>query len=323
MATTKIADVIVPEIFQKYVIQRIREKNELIDSGIVASNAAYDILAKKGGTTINMPYWEDLTGEDEILSDSRALTPGKITSGQDVARLQARGRAWSVNDLAMALSGDDPMGAIASLVAGYWKKIDQKILIASLNGVFNAANMGGHILDVSKDDSTGFKVGGEVMIDAATLLGDRADLLTAYCMHSHVFAQLQKNNLIETVEDSDAKVKIHTYMGKRVLKDDTMPVENCTSGGGKKYTTYLFGQGAFAHGEGNAPVAAETDRDSLAGDDILINRRHFVLHPRGIKWTDASVAEAFPSNIELANGSNWTRVYEPKEIRMVKLVTNG
>lgn len=27
---------------------------------------------------MNMPYWKDLTGDDEVLSDSVVLIPGKI-----------------------------------------------------------------------------------------------------------------------------------------------------------------------------------------------------------------------------------------------------
>lgn len=78
---TKIADVIVPEVFNPYVIQRTMELSMLQASGIISNNAELDRLAQSGGKLINMPYWDDLTGEDEVLSDSNALTPGKITSG--------------------------------------------------------------------------------------------------------------------------------------------------------------------------------------------------------------------------------------------------
>ena len=38
----------------------------------------------------------------------------------------------------------------------------------------------------------------------------------------------------------------------------------------------------------------ETDRDSLASDDILINRHALMLHPFGVKFTNASVADVTP-----------------------------
>ena len=77
----------------------------------------------------------------------------------------------------------------------------------------------------------------------------------------------------------------------------------------------MFGQGAIGFQDIGAPVGVETDRDSLAGTDILINRRHFVLHPRGIKWAgDTGIA---PNNAGLATAANWERVYDPKQIRIV------
>ena len=114
--STKIADVIVPEVFNPYVIERTAELSALVKSGIIVKDPELDALASAGGRLINMPFWKDLTGDDEVLSDNGALTPGKITAGQDVAALLMRGKAWSVNDLAKALSGDDPMRLIHSLL---------------------------------------------------------------------------------------------------------------------------------------------------------------------------------------------------------------
>lgn len=103
-------------------------------------------------------------------------------------------------------------------------------------------------------------------------------------------------------------------MGKRVIIDD-----GCPASAGV-YTTYLFGEGAIGYGNGSAPVPTETDRDSLAGDDILINRQHFLLHPRGVKFTSASVAGASPTNAELETATNWSCVYENKNIRIVAFI---
>ena len=146
---TKISDVIVPEVFNPYVVQRTMELSALYNSGIIENNEELNKLALAGGKTINMPYWNDLTGDDEVMSDSAALTPAKITSGQDVAVLLMRGKAWSANDLAKALSGDDPMAAIGNLVAGYWERRMQATLISILGGTFAASNMTGKIHDVS------------------------------------------------------------------------------------------------------------------------------------------------------------------------------
>jgi len=84
------------------------------------------------------------------------------------------------------------------------------------------------------------------------------------------------------------------------------------------YTTYIFGPGAIALGNGNPVgfVATETARDSLAGEDYLINRKTLILHPRGVRWV-GTAAGVSPTNAELATGTNWNRVYENKAIRIV------
>ena len=309
---TKIADVIVPEVFNPYVVQKTAELSAFAQAGVIANDPAFDALATAGGKLINMPFWSDLTGDDEVHSDSTPLTPGNISAGQDVATLLMRGRAWKANDLATALSGSDPMAAIGDLVAAYWARQEQKTLINTLKGVFLAASMAGNKSDISAAVAPAVaEFTASTFIDAAYKLGDAESKLTAIAMHSATFASLRKQNLIDYVFDSDNK-PIAVYMEKRVIVDDGMPV----SGG--VYSTYLFGAGAIAKGNGAAPVPTETDRDSLQGDDILINRQHFILHPRGVAFQSASVAGSSATNAELATASNWVRAYENKNIRIVE-----
>jgi len=308
---TKISDVIVPEVFNPYIIERTAQLSALVRSGIIVRDPQLDTLAMSGGTLINMPYWKDLTGDDEVLSDSSALTPGKIGAGQDIAVLLMRGKAWGVNDLAKALSGDDPMGAIGDLVAEYWARMKQKVLLAELKGVFSAASMSGNVHDISALTGGAEKISGSSFIVAKNKLGDNSDKLTAVIMHSATFTALEQQNLISYIPNSQGVVEFPTYMGKRVIVDDGCPVDTDV------YTTYLFGEGAIGEGNGSAPVPTETDRDSLAGEDILINRQHFLLHPRGVKFTSTSVAGSSPTNTELATATNWNRVYENKNIRIV------
>ena len=93
-----------------------------------------------------------------------------------------------------------------------------------------------------------------------------------------------------------------------------------------------IGQGAFA--KGVAPVdgtplqggfgteGVEMARVPLDSDTVLITRRRYFLHPRGVKFTSASVAGDSPTNAELETGSNWTRVWEAKNVRLVAITHN-
>jgi hypothetical protein len=306
MPKTTVADVIVPEVFNPYVVEKTTELSALYQSGIVASSDELNSLALSGGRLINMPYWNDLDGDDEVLSDINALDVERITSGQDIAALLMRGKAWSVNDLAKALSGDDPMQVIGQLVAGYWARRMQAAILSILEGVFAAPSMAPNVYD------TDVRISADNTILASQCLGDAKSKLTGYLMHSAVEADLARQDLIDFTKDSTGSIEIPTYLGKRVVVDDGCPVANGV------YTTYIFGQGAIGYGEGAAPVPTETTRDALSGDDILINRRHFLLHPRGVRWLDQAVADQSPTNAELANPANWLRVYEPKNVRIVK-----
>jgi hypothetical protein len=151
------------------------------------------------------------------------------------------------------------------------------------------------------------------------MLGDHKDRITGVLMHSAVEAHLAKQDLIEYLRDSEGNVFMRTFMGKNVIVDDA----NTPDAPGV-YSTYLFGPGAFGWAEGAPKVPSETGRDPLkaGGQEYLVTRRHYVLHPRGISWDPASgvPAKTTPSNTELADPANWTRVWEPKDIRMVRLL---
>lgn len=318
--TTRIADVIVPEVFNPYVIQRTMELSALVQSGIIQNTAEFDTLASAAARTANMPFWQDLTGADELLDDQNPLTPGRIQAAQDEAVILRRGRAWGANDLAANLAGDDPMKAIADLVAAYWARRMQAILLSKLGGVFGAATMAGNVYDITAAAVAADRtITALTFVDAAQRLGDAKEQLTGVLMHSATEASLSKQDLI-MVEPKEREVAVKTFMGKSVIVDDGCPV----AANGEDYTTYLFGPGAIAYGNGNPVgfVPTEVARDGLAGEDYLINRKTLILHPRGIRWTPGAGVPAgvSPSNAELAAAANWTRVYEAKAIRIVAFV---
>jgi hypothetical protein len=87
-----------------------------------------------------------------------------------------------------------------------------------------------------------------------------------------------------------------------------------------KAEIYLFGEGAVAFNPCQERVPFETQREATKSRDVLVSRDAKIIHLRGIKWQNASVAGNSPTNAELATAANWNRVYEKKAIRCVKLV---
>lgn len=335
MAKTQISDVIVPEVFENYVIERTASMANFVRSGIIENDPTFDEKASGGGEMVNMPFWQDLALGRQILSDSGSLNTNKIGASRDVARIHDDGNAWSTNTLAKWLAGSDPMAAIGDLLGEYWAREDETMLISALKGVFGAASMSGNLLNIGTQDTTTYtsatKLNGDTFIDAKLLLGDVSDRLVAVAMHSATEGALLKLDLIDYLPDSEGKPTLKSFQGRTVHVDDDLPkVAGSTSG--FVYTTYLFGPGAFAKGSArlNTPIeggfgteAVELARTALAHDTSLINRRRYILHPRGVKWTEDTVAGVSPTNAELETAANWVRVYEARNVRLVAIKHNN
>jgi len=333
MAETQIADVITPELFTPATIELSAVLSEFWQSGVIDTDPQFAAIATGAGKTIDMPFWQDLSGSSQIVTDTDTLTTQKISMVSDAAQIHERAGAWSDNDLAGILSGSDPAKVVEQRVGNWWSIDMQTMLIASLKGVFSTAGMSGNINDIYLPSGSTFTdanyLNGSTFIDSKAKLGDAGNKLVAIAMHSSVEANLRKNDLIDFYPDSEGKLTIGTFQGLRVIVDDGMTVEVINSA--NVYTTYLFGLGAIAFGVGRKdnPIRGgfgtwetEFGRVPLAGQNVFINRRRMILHPRGIKWLGVNQAKSSPTNAELQDSANWLRVYTTKNVRIVRVRHN-
>ena len=335
MATLR-SDIIIPEIFTPYVIEQTTLRDAFLASGVVQPMA--ELNATEGGDYINVPFFKaNLTGDFEVLSDSTSLTPGKITADKQVGVILHRGRAFESRDLAALAAGADPMAAIGAKVADYVAHQRQKDLIKCLEGVFGglASNTGAAFIDVSFDTASQTALGPRHVAKARALLGDQGDKLTAVAMHSAVYYDLVERKAIDYVTAVEARFTadtampdafggsiasayggdnaVPTYMGLRVIvSDDLAPVSS-------DYPVYFFTQGAIASGEQMA-MQTEVDRDILAKSDAMSIDLHYCYHPVGAKWT---VGTTNPTPAQLATITNWTKVYELKNLGIVRATVSS
>lgn len=314
MSKTKIADVIVPELFAPYVIKHTKETSALVNSGIAQGCELLDELVAKGGALINLPSFKELSGDAEVLSDSQPLAPSKVEAQKVIAPMFIRGKAWSANELAGALAGSDPMTAAGEMLADWWNIQERATLVSILAGIFADALKSTHSHDISGASGASAVINANAILDTKQFLGDAATSLKAIAMHSAVYTVLQKQNLIEYIPNSKGVVDFPSYLGYKVIVDDGL------APAGGVYSTYLFADGAFARGEGvpESLTPIEMGRDILASDDILVSRRAFCLNPVGVSWTGSS-ANPTPSNAELAAGANWTKIGANKSIGIAML----
>lgn len=334
MAETLISDIIKPAIFLPYVVERTAELSALVQSGIVDADPTYTGLANGPGSVIDMPFWQDLHGEDEVISDTGSLSTDKIVAAEDKAIIMNRGKGWSTNDLAGLIAGDDPMMRIGDLVADYWARRLQATVIALLTGVFastlmNVSNTKDLHRTTAGTVTDANTLNGKTFLDAKQVLGDASGKLTGIAMHSLTETDLLKRDLITFRPDSEGKLTLKTFQSMDVVVDDSLPVE--TVAGLLVFTTYIFGKGAIALGVstndkrivgGFGTWRLEYARAAGAGQDLMYNRRRFILHPRGVKFLGSNMAGSSPSNLELMDGNNWQRVYETKNVRIVRVRHN-
>ena len=335
MASTQISDVIVPEVYETYTAEDLPELTAFYESGVVVRNAMLDGNAQEGGNLVNLPFWHDLdpTIEPNVSDDTTGeATPNKLGTGKQLARSAYLNQWYSNTDLAGELAGSDPNQQVTNRFGTYWQRQWQRRLIASCDGILadNIANDAGDmVIDVASDTIAGqtaaTKFNLDSFVDAVATAGDAGSMFSAMCVHSQVMAQMRKNDDIDFIPDSEGKLTIPTYQGLRVIEDDGMTV---TPGGtdGFKYTTILFGAGAFGYGEGSPYIPMEINREAKQGNGGGINeigeRKTWLLHPFGFADTGTPASESY-TLAELRLAATWDRVTQSrKSIPLAYLITN-
>ena len=334
MATTQIVDVVVPEVFSAYTQELSTELSLLVRSGVIARNPALDAFLAGGGNFIQMPKWEDLSDtEANVSGDTGTAVTQKVGSHKEIGIRHNRNQSWAAMDLSAQLAGSDPMDAIARRVAAYWVRQEQRMVNSILKGLI--AGTPSLLNDIAAADGVDAVAGnlatGSDFLDTFQLLGDHKSDVTAIALHSVVHTNLQKANLIDFIPDSRADVGFGTYMGKTLLVDDNLLIDNSRNDASAatqlKYASVVFGPGAFQYGVGTPRVGTEIDRNPLAGlgggEEYMVNRREFVLHPAGFSVNLSVAAGESPTNAELEASTAYTLVGQRKQVPMAVLRSNG
>lgn len=332
MATVRLSDAFVPEVYGSYVSVDNPEKSAFYQSGIVTRSELMDEVARTGGKKGTLPFWKDIdpTLEPNYSNDDPAdeAEPNKIGSGTMEYRKAYVNQSFSDMDLVQELAGSSPMQHIRNRFGTYWLRQWQRRLIASCVGIMNdnVANDGGDmVVDISANAGDDAVFGSDAFIDAAYTAGDAADQFKGIAVHSSIMARMVKNDEIVFLPDSEGNLTIPTYKGRVVIMDDGLPVAAGV------YTSILFGTGsfafggvegsAFATGEGVPRVPFELDRKpergNGGGQEIIWERKTWMLHPFGFSWVEGGAAPALtefsPTLADLRLAGHWDRVVDRKQ----------
>ncbi|OMM39130.1 hypothetical protein BCA80_23325 [Salmonella enterica subsp. enterica serovar Enteritidis] len=345
MAITTIGNIVTGNIpvLASYMTEDPVEKTAFFDSGILTPTPYAAEIANGPSNIANLPFWKaiDTSIEPNYSNDvyQDIATPRAIQTGDMMARVAYLNEGFGQADLTVELSSQNPLQSVASRLDNFWQRQAQRRLIATALGLYNdnvAATDAYHeqndmVVDVSA--TMGFDAG--AFIDATQTMGDAlmgngGEVLGAIAMHSFVYAQARKAQLIDFIRDAENNTMFATYQGYRVIVDDSMTVVG--QGAQRKFISIIFGRGAIGYGEGSpeTPLAYEREesRGNGGGVETLWTRKTWLLHPFGYSFTSAVITGNGTETIarsaswqDLANATNWNRVVDRKHVPIAFLVT--
>jgi hypothetical protein len=223
MPVTQISDVVVPAEFTAYQVENSFVSTALFQSGVAVRNGEMAAQLGAGAEQFTVPFWAD-AGEQEadITSDDPTVqsVPLKITAAKQVVRKSFLHQSWSEMSLASELSGSDALARVQSRVQAYWDRQWERRLIATLQGVLfsNVINNAGDMVhDISGAIGAASAFSAEAVIDTAATLGDRLEDCKAIAMHSAIYTEALKNDLIEFIPQSQG-LPIKTFRGLAVTR---------------------------------------------------------------------------------------------------------
>jgi len=345
MAITTIGDIVTGKtpVLLSYMTQDPVEKTAFFDSGILTPTPYAAAIANGPSNLANIPFWKaiDSSIEPNYSNDvyQDIATPRAVNTGEMMARVAYLNEGFGQADLTVELTSQNPLQSIASRLDNFWMRQAQRRLIATSLGIYNdnvAATDAYHtqndmVVDVSA--TLGFDAG--AFIDATQTMGDAlmgpsGEIIGAMAMHSYVYGQLRKGQLIDFIRDAENNTMFAAYQGYRLIVDDSMTVVG--TGADRKFINIIFGQGAIGYGEGSPTTPVEYERSASRGNgggvEVLWSRKTWMLHPLGYSFTSAVITGNGSETIarsaswqDLANATNWNRVVDRKHVPIAFLVT--
>lgn len=342
MATVRLSDVVVPEVYAGYQMNDTTILADVFNSGLVVADGEMATKLSGGGRTFNHPYWGDLADTTDAVEGSDdptvSITPDKVGTFKSRFVRQSKNKAWQEAELVQQLAGSDPMMRISGRTNAWWARQFDRYTIDLLTGVINAniaQNSGDMVYDITAKTGNvtvgaatvpAYTLNASSIIEAEQTAGDKQGMFSTIIMHSRIYSNLKLQNLIAFIPNSQGVVNIPTYQGLRVLVTDNVPVTPVASD--LIYTTYVAAPGIIGFGESPVDMPVEVYREPLkangSGIESLITRRQFGLHMYGYDWKDASVAGTFPTRAEVRTAANWGRAFpERKMIKFAAILSKN
>ena len=327
-----------PDVFTDYIQEADPVHTSIINSGVLRVSPEISAVLTDKNNVFTVPNYSPLSGEAKNYDGATDNTPVEVSAKKQTGMAFRRMAAWKDQDFTRELTGADPLGDVARKVAYYQQKNNQKDLLSIIDGVLSVDAMSSHVKDItaSKGSSSTAtptaenRLSADTFLDAAQeALGDNFDDLTMVAMHSRVYTNLLKlqlvNNIATTPDAYSRGVQFGLLLNKYlVMVDDSMTTG--TKDGAATYTTYLLGEGSIATARNvriDRPNYVNYDPESKGGVNKLYTKWGMAMHPLGMSLDVSKIAKNSPTRAELGTKANWTKVWDSKNIKLAKIVSNG
>ena len=356
--STFLNDLIIRPEFAGSVLEEFFVRAQFVQSGIIQRNTAMDMTA--GGVVVNVPFFKEFVAFEEAIDSGDTwgesakgyLSPQRINMSNYQVPVVHRGWAAAADDISRLGSGEDPLSAIRSYIAGNMAKNRQEYLLALLDAVFDESSgalAGNSLGDLgaatgtsSADTTAANHISAAKVIEAQNLLGERGSDLSVIAMHSAVYNQLKVQGLLTfsspaapgTTSDivwggggiGVSNTEIAYFAGMRIVVSDELVLSKAEAGGDAgdayKYPVYVFAPGSVQEGV-QSGLRIEADRQILSKQDVISLDYHYLLGIPGISW-GGTVGGVFPKNDDIADPTNWTLAWGHREyVPIVHFIVNS
>ncbi len=309
-----------PEVFAQMMQEVDYWKTPVIASGVVQQDPSImNLIGEKGNVATIPIYTRRLGGGGGMGRGGAAGGPGNprgaVAGKKQTCMLIQRMKAFRQNDFTKELTGADPLTMIRNRIAGYYAQVWERELMNITKAVLSNEALSGHVTDLTGKDLV---TAGMIYDAEQATLGDMAGGLGLIVMHSKIYAEFQKLELVEfekyvTQGALRRDIQLPTIAGKKVLVTDYNTVENGV------YSTYLLGEGAFLSCDKmnyQNPYYTDYDPESSAGVEKFYTKQGKVLHPNGMSLAVDNIAAESPTFAELGNAANWSLKYNTKNVKL-------
>lgn len=327
------------EVFTQMMHEAEYWSNPVLASGIVRQDASIMEAIGPKGNVATMPIYVPLNIFDDgmmpLNNDGNTdNVPVEIAGNKQTCMLIQRMKAFKAKDFTKELTGAAPLDHIKKSLQGFYTQIWENELMNIANAALGVAGLADHITDLSITTGTvsdANMINETTMIDAEqAALGDMAGGLGLSVMHSRIFANYQKLQLVEydkyTVGGAiKQEITLPRINGKLVLVTDRYTVDTSVSGF-PVYKTFLFGEGAFLSADKKNyenQYTTNYDPEKAAGTDMFYTKQGKVLHPNGLSLAVDNIAAESPTFAELGNKANWALKFNHKNVKMGLIKSNG